>query len=289
MLVLAVAALVALAVGATVGAVALRWPHADPAAPSGAGVAAEVAEHPGAADGRGRDLDPEGTTILGLSAAAVAVVLGGVAVGVLFLLVRSRAGFSVIDLGPARWADRQATPTSTAVLRVLTHLGSTVVLLPLTVVVGLVEARRLPNRALPAFLLVVQAGQLALANLIKVIVDRARPDIHPLAEFSAASFPSGHTATAAATFAALALVVGRRRTASTRVVLAAAAAGLTALVACTRVLLGVHWTTDVLAGASLGWGWAALCSIAFGGRLLRFGAPVAQGLAEAEASTAPPP
>ena len=286
MLVLAVAALVALAVGATVGAVALRWPHVDPAAPSGAGVAAEVAEHPGAADGRGRDLDPEGTTILGLSAAAVAVVLGGVAVGVLFLLVRSRAGFSVIDLGPARWADRQATPTSTAMLRVLTYLGSTVVLLPLVVVVGLVEARRLPNRAILAFLLVVEGGQLALANLIKVIVDRARPDIRPLAEFSAASFPSGHTASAAATFAALALVVGRRRTASTRVVLAAAAAGLTALVACTRVLLGVHWTTDVLAGASLGWGWAALCSIAFGGRLLRFGAPVAQGVVEAGG---PPP
>jgi len=286
-LVLAVTALVALAVGATVGAVALRWPHADPAAPSGAGVAAEVAEHPETADGRGRDLDPEGATILGLSAAAVAVVLGGVAVGVLFLLVRSRAGFSVIDLGPVRWADRQATPTSTAVLRVLTYLGSTVVLLPLVVIVGLFEARRLPNRAIAGFLLLVEGGQLALANLIKVIVNRARPDIRPLAEFSAASFPSGHTATAAATFAALALVVGRRRAASTRVVLAASAAGLTALVACTRVLLGVHWTTDVLAGAGLGWGWAALCSIAFGGRLLRFGAPVAQGLAEA--STAPPP
>ncbi len=283
---LAVTALVALAVGASVGAVALRWPHADPTAPSGAGVAAEVAEHPEAADGRGRDLDPQGSTIVGLSAAAVAVVLGGVAVGLLFLLVRSRAGFSVIDLGPARWADRQATPTSTAVLRVLTYFGSTVVLLPLAVVVGLVEARRLPNRAILAFVLLVEVGQLALANLIKVIVDRARPDIRPLAEFSAASFPSGHSATAAATFAALALVVGRRRRPSTRVVLAAAAAGLTALVACTRVLLGVHWTTDVLAGASLGWGWAALCSIAFGGRLLRFGAPVAQGLA---ADSTPPP
>jgi len=216
-------------------------------------------------------------------------VLGGVAVGVLFLLVRSRAGFSVIDLGPARWADRQATPTSTAVLRVLTNLGSTAVLLPLAVVVGVVEARRVANRAILAFLLLVEGGQLLLANLIKVVVDRARPDIHPLAPFSAPSFPSGHAATAAATFAALALLVGRRRSPFTRVVLASAAAGLTALVACTRVLLGVHWTTDVLAGASLGWGWAALCSIAFGGRILRFGAPVAQGLADAEASTTPPP
>ena len=39
------------------------------------------------------------------------------------------------------------------------------------------------------------------------------------------------------------------------------------------MLLDVHWLSDVIAGVLLGWGWFAVCSIAFGGRLLRFGAP----------------
>ena len=47
-------------------------------------------------------------------------------------------------------------------------------------------------------------------------------------------------------------------------------------VACSRVLLGVHWLSDVIAGLAFGWAWFGICAIAFGGRFLVLGAPVEQ-------------
>ena len=135
-----------------------------------------------------------------------------------------------------------------------------------------------------AFVTVVIAGQFALSNLVKAAVDRARPDLLPLMGFSGASFPSGHATAAAATLLAVALLLSRGRSSRARAVYAAIAVGLAVMVAATRVLLGVHWFTDVLAGLLLGWGWFALCSIAFGGRILRFGEPVieAEDIADVE-------
>jgi undecaprenyl-diphosphatase len=121
-----------------------------------------------------------------------------------------------------------------------------------------------------------------LVNTTKYIVGRPRPDIAQLTGFSGSSFPSGHAAAAAATLAAVAFLVGRGRSQRVKVIAASLAAALAVGVATTRVLLGVHWLTDVLAGVALGWGWFALCSVAFGGRILRFGQPVVVAEAAAE-------
>jgi membrane-associated phospholipid phosphatase len=66
--------------------------------------------------------------------------------------------------------------------------------------------------------------------------------------------------------------------------LAGLAVGLAVAVAASRVLLDVHWVSDVVAGLLLGWAWFALCSIAFGGRILRFGAAARLAARSAEAS-----
>jgi undecaprenyl-diphosphatase len=62
---------------------------------------------------------------------------------------------------------------------------------------------------------------------------------------------------------------GRRR----RAVAAGLAALVTVAVAASRVLLGVHWLTDVVAGVAVGYGWFLLSAVVFGGRLQRLGDP----------------
>src|SRR5436190_237992 len=118
----------------------------------------------------------------------------------------------------------------------------------------------------------VVIGQTLMSAEIKNLVDRVRPTANPIAHTLGPSFPSGHTTGAAACFAAFALVLGRGRSRNTQAVLAGAAVFIAVAVAASRVLLGVHWLTDVLGGLALGWAWFALCSIAFGGRPLRLGA-----------------
>ena len=88
-------------------------------------------------------------------------------------------------------------------------------------------------------------------------MQRARPDLHPLAGFSGPSFPSGHATAAAATFIAIALVVGRDWSPRGRRNLAGAAVGVAVAVACSRVFLGVHWVSDVIGGLILGWTWGS--------------------------------
>ena len=77
-----------------------------------------------------------------------------------------------------------ATSWSTQALRLVTDLGGHVSVLVALVVVALAEYRRVPNRRVPIFLVVVVAGEITLVNTIKGILDRVRPTFNPIAETS---------------------------------------------------------------------------------------------------------
>ncbi len=267
-----------------------RHPGIDPASARPAGAVAHQIERTGRTRWSSR-LDPKTETGLLLTLALVVLVVGGVALGVLGFLVRSNSELLRIDRSVAPWGEEHMTSFVQWMLDFVTSFGGTAVIVVATLVVFVVEMIRRPSRWLPLFLVAVVVGQTLMSSQIKDLLDRVRPTANPIAHTLGPSFPSGHTTGAAACFAAFALVLGRGRSRNTQAVLAGAAVFIAVAVAASRVLLGVHWLTDVLGGLALGWAWFALCSIAFGGRLLRLGTPVeaAERAHEAAATAAGAP
>jgi membrane-associated phospholipid phosphatase len=251
--------IISVACGLAVTFGALRLPHVRrPAAP-------ETVR-------RSARLDPEAATGLALTVAIVVLVVGGLVLAVLALVVRDADGGLASDRSAADWGARHATAFTTDVLEALTHLGQPGTVVVLAVVLGVVETLRTRSRWVVPFLLIVVAGNGIVTTTIKNVDDRVRPTLNPIAETLGPSFPSGHSSWSAAFFAAAALLLARGRSRRVRAALAGLAVGVAVAIGTTRVLLGVHWLTDVIAGLALGWAWFAVCAIAFGGRLLRFGA-----------------
>ncbi|HEX3239770.1 MAG TPA: phosphatase PAP2 family protein [Solirubrobacterales bacterium] len=229
---------------------------------------------------------PEKATELALALAGAAVLLGGTVLALLAALVRSTDVLAGLDTGAAEWGDRHATAWSQDAITSITELGGTRVVVVVAVVVAAIEIARTRSRWVVPFLLAVMLGGTLLTEAIKQLLDRARPELEALAATLGPSFPSGHTSTAAASWAAFALVAGRWWGPRAWPALAGVAVGIAVAVAASRVLLDVHWLTDVLAGLALGWAWFAACAIAFGGHLLRFGAAAqAAGRGAVEAVT----
>jgi undecaprenyl-diphosphatase len=217
-------------------------------------------------------LDPATATGLALTLALAFAIGGGVLLGVLAYLVRTNPHLVAIDNSVAKWGNLHASATSTHGLNFVTQLGGIYTVVVLCVVLAIAETIIERSVWVTPFIVAVIGGEEILTLTVKQLTDRVRPTFNPAAATLGPSFPSGHSATAAAFYATAALLLGRRRGRPTRAVLTGLAAGLAVAVAASRVLLDVHWLTDVIAGLALGWGWFALCAIAFGGRILRFGA-----------------
>ena len=208
-----------------------------------------------------------------LTAAFVVAFAAATIIGSLLALIDNNKALREVDDRVAEWGSQHATSRSIDVIKVITNLGSTWVVLLVLTIVATIDFVRRRNGEVYAFVAAVGLGELLLNNLIKVLVRRERPAVLQLMHAGGYSFPSGHTAAAAAAWSAVALVLGRDRRKLVRAALAAGAALIAAAVATSRALLGVHWVSDVLGGLALGWGWFLLVAIIFGGRAQRLGDP----------------
>jgi undecaprenyl-diphosphatase len=166
------------------------------------------------------------------------------------------------DAAVARSVADDASPMVGDFARTMTHLGDRNVYMALAAIV-LVVLLALRRLRLAGFLVTVVVGQWVLTNWLKALVERERPDLNQLVSASGYAFPSGHASAAAATYLALALVIAVLRPRWNVRVLVAGAIAIGVVVAATRVFVGVHWTTDVLAGLAFGWAWCLLCAWLF--------------------------
>lgn len=144
-----------------------------------------------------------------------------------------------------------------------TALGGVAVLTVLTAVVaGYLAITR--KAATAVFVIVAIACGAIASTLLKSIFDRPRPDlVAHLVMVDTTSFPSGHAMNSAVVYLTLGALLSRTHSErATRAYILAAAVALTLTIGFSRVFLGVHWPSDVLAGWIVGAFWAALCSLA---------------------------
>lgn len=153
-------------------------------------------------------------------------------------------------------------PQMEIAMRDITALGGVTVLVLISFLVMMYLVLR-RQRAAALFLFIAILGGQTISRLAKTGFSRPRPDLVPHAvEVVTASFPSGHSMMAAVTYLTLAVMLARVEVKPRmRAFFISVAVILTVLVGVSRVYLGVHWPSDVLAGWTLGAAWALAVSL----------------------------
>ncbi len=203
-----------------------------------------------------------GRSLLGLM---MVIVAGATFTILLALVVQGWPPLRALDLEvAARWnALVSGAPLAVSALRLLTGLGGSPAtwLLPTVTMLWLV-IRRQPRLA--AYVAVTGLGGAVLAPVVKELVGRARPMVPVVvAPATGDSFPSGHALGSTVAYGVLLLVFLPAVPARARGPLVVAVAALVAAIGCTRIALGVHYLSDVLAGWFLGLAWLGVTGAAF--------------------------
>lgn len=165
----------------------------------------------------------------------------------LLAVALAREQLERLDQGGIALVDRFRSPVADAFFTLITWAGSSLVLVPLSVIIAMWY--RTQRRHLAAPLMVGPVGAVLLQNVLKPLFGRIRPEAGVLAELGP-SFPSGHSMASAAVWLGLAYMLVREQILPKYTLWIALMLAL--LVGISRVYLGVHWTSDVLAGWSTG-------------------------------------
>lgn len=198
-----------------------------------------------------RGLFAAGALTLAFTAIAIAIAAGLFDTLDRTLLLSLRTGDSHDPIGPF-WVE--------AFFLDITAFGSTTIIVIVTLAAaGFLFMRQRSHTAW--FVLAALGGGAIFNNVTKLFFGRERPDLvaHAI-ETHTSSFPSGHAMMSAIAYLTLGALLARtQKNASARNYILAMAVLVTFMIGVSRVYIGVHWPSDVLAGWCLGGAWALLC------------------------------
>lgn len=164
---------------------------------------------------------------------------------------------------PGQPANPIGPPWLEGAMRDITSLGSTSVLV-LIVAAAVLHLLLVGKPKTALFVFVAVVGGQVLSSLLKFGINRPRPDlVSHLVDETSLSFPSGHAMLSAVTYLTLGSLAARFLPGhTTRIYVLSLAVLVTLMIGVSRVYLGVHWPSDVLAGWCAGFAWAMLCWLA---------------------------
>lgn len=164
------------------------------------------------------------------------------------------------DMRVMDWIALHQDPTTQAIMLEITALGTGTVVATIVLVAAMfLWLNRHKHSAV--LLCVATLGGLVLNNLLKLGFDRPRPQVFAWGtHVVSSSFPSGHAMSAAIAYSTVAYLAARlQRNARSRVLTMLVAAIVVVLICVSRLYLGVHYPSDVIAGVTIGLAWAAFC------------------------------
>jgi membrane-associated phospholipid phosphatase len=193
---------------------------------------------------------------------AVAVFLGLAALAGLWAAFTG-VGPAQLDAAVLDESVEARTDLLTAAAVTVTHLGSTVAMAVLAVAAG-VRLWLIDRRADAVLVIGAMSGAMIIFQGLKELLDRPRPpEDGRLVQAMSESLPSGHATTAIVVIGTLVVLAWPGRTPTARAGLVAAATLWVGAVGLTRIYLGVHWLSDVIAGWLVGGAWLAICVAAW--------------------------
>ena len=164
------------------------------------------------------------------------------------------------DVAVLQWLHEHSTPLLTQIATELTYLGTGTVVLMIVAVAALFLWHT-EHKHSARLLLAAVAGNILLNGVLKLVFHRARPSVFAWQTTAvSSSFPSGHAMSATVCYGTVAyLVIRLQKHRWSRLLTGAAAVILILLICATRLYLGVHYPSDVIAGILVGLAWASFC------------------------------